>query len=189
MSGDTPNASMPDISYDMREFIMLLHEHAVRFALCGGFAVAYHGFVRTTMDIDILIYPSAENADRLMRALDAFGFGQAGLSRETFERPGAVVTLGAQPNQIDLLTSMSSETPDAVFDDVRTAAMWGLDIPVVSRQALMRAKAESDRPKDRIDLDELQRITADEMSGMFAFGASPGIVKRSLSELDTERGR
>ncbi len=161
MSGDAPNANMPDISSDMREFIMLLRKHEVRFALCGGFAVAYHGFVRTTMDIDILIYPSAENADRLMRALDAFGFGQAGLSRGAFERPGSVVTLGAQPNQIDLLTSMSSEAPDAVFRDVRKVALWGLDIPVVSRQSLMRAKAESSRPKDRIDLDELQRIASD----------------------------
>lgn len=152
------NSLMPDISPDMHEFLKLLLKHNVRFALCGGFAVTYYGFIRTTMDIDILVYPSAANAISLMQALTEFGFGNAGINPSVFEQPGAVVTLGAQPNQIDLLTSMSSEPVDAIFATCKTADIWGMQIPVVSRESLMRAKQESARPKDLIDLNELRNM-------------------------------
>lgn len=150
--------SMQDISTDMRDLLALFKKHRVQFALCGGFAVAFYGFIRATMDMDLLVYPSAENADRLMQALEEFGFGNTGLSCDVFKKPGTVVTLGAQPNQIDLLTSMSSETAETIFEDIQTVQLWDMAIPVVSRRSLMQAKAESKRAKDRIDLEELQRI-------------------------------
>jgi len=59
-------------------------------------------------------------------------------------------------HDIDLLTSMSSENADGVFADLQEVAVWGLQIPVVSRRALLRAKRESLRPKDRIDAEELE---------------------------------
>jgi hypothetical protein len=151
---DTPN-DMQDISPDMRDFLGLLLTHDVRFALCGGFAVTYYGFIRTTMDIDLLVYPSAKNANRLMLALEAFGFGNAGIPKSSFETTGTAVTLGSQPNQIDLLTSMSSESADSVFAKLQFAQLWNMPVPVVSRQSLLRAKKEAARPKDRIDYEEL----------------------------------
>lgn len=154
----TPAAFMPDISPDMRDFLELLTKHGVQFALCGGFAVTYYGFIRTTMDIDILVYPSAANAARIMQALAEFGFGNAGIAPSAFESPGAVITLGAQPNQIDLLTSMSTESADAIFADLHLAEIWGMRIPVVSRRSLLQAKKEADRPKDRIDYEELTAL-------------------------------
>jgi hypothetical protein len=154
----TPAAFMPDISPDMRDFLELLTKHGVQFALCGGFAVTYYGFIRTTMDIDILVYPSAANAARIMQALAEFGFGNAGIAASAFESPGAVITLGAQPNQIDLMTSMSTESADAVFADLHITEIWGMPIPVVSRRSLLQAKKEADRPKDRIDYEELTAL-------------------------------
>lgn len=151
----TQPKQMPDISPDIHDFLALLIKHGVRFALCGGFAVTYYGFIRTTMDIDILVYPSADNAARIMQALVEFGFGNAGIALSSFERPGAVITLGAQPNQIDLLTSMSTESADAIFSDLQIADIWGMRIPVVSRRSLMQAKKEAGRPKDCIDYEEL----------------------------------
>lgn len=150
--------AFPDISEDMREFITLLNHYGVQYALCGGFAVAYYGFIRTTMDIDILVYPSTENARQLMLALEQFGFGDAGIDPRIFESEGSVVTLGSQPNQIDLLTSMSSESIDIIFTDLQSVNLWELTIPVVSRRSLIQAKSEAQRPKDLIDLEELKRI-------------------------------
>lgn len=155
----TQAKQMPDISPDMHDFLELLIKHGVQFALCGGFAVSYYGFIRTTMDIDILVFPSADNAARIMQALAEFGFGKAGIMPSAFERPGAVITLGAQPNQIDLLTSMSTEAADAIFADLQRAQIWGMTIPVVSRRSLMQAKKEAGRPKDRIDYEELTALS------------------------------
>ncbi len=152
---DDTSRDMQDISPDMRVFLELLLKHDVRFALCGGFAVTYYGFIRTTMDIDLLVYPSTENAERLMQALQEFGFGHAGIPKSSFETTGTAVTLGTQPNQIDLLTSMSSESADSVFADLQVAHLWNMPVPVVSRQSLLRAKKETNRPKDKIDYEEL----------------------------------
>lgn len=149
--------SLRALSPDMRDFVTLLLKHDVRFAVCGGFAVGVHGFIRATMDLDILVYPSEENARRISRVLEEFGFGRAGIPCSSFLSPGSVVTLGAQPNQIDILTSMSTESADDVFADLQHVEAWGSRIPVVSRRALLRAKRESSRPKDRIDADELER--------------------------------
>jgi len=49
----------------------VLCEHQVEFVLIGGFAVALHGYVRATKDIDIVPEPSPENLTRLWRALTA----------------------------------------------------------------------------------------------------------------------
>ena len=157
--------NMQDISPDMHELLRLLLQQDVKFALCGGFAVSYHGFIRTTMDLDLLIQPSAENAARTMRALAAFGFGEAGIPESSFTRRGTAVTLGVQPNQIDLLTSISSEPEGEIFADLLVAELWGMRIPVVSRRALLRANLEANRPKDRIDFDELTKVGGDNDRG------------------------
>ena len=86
-------------SDDMRELILLFKKHNVDFAVCGGFAVAHYGFVRMTMDFDLLINPSQDNAKRIMSALEEFGFGQVGVSVEDFEKPGTAVTGATQSNR------------------------------------------------------------------------------------------
>jgi predicted nucleotidyltransferase len=148
-------------SDDMRELVLLFKKHGVDFAICGGFAVAHYGFVRMTMDFDLLINPSADNAKKIMSALDEFGFGQVGISRDDFLKPGTAVTLGEQPNQIDLLTSMSSVPAGEILNRARTTRIGEIEVKVVSYKDLITAKQEADRPKDRIDLDELKRQNED----------------------------
>jgi len=53
----------------------------------GGYALAFHGAPRYTGDIDILIRPNSENARRVLTALDEFGFGFVGLTKEDFITP------------------------------------------------------------------------------------------------------
>lgn len=40
-------------SPDTREFITLLHQHAVRYVIVGGEAVIFHGYARLTGDVDL----------------------------------------------------------------------------------------------------------------------------------------
>jgi len=58
---------MLDIPADLRDLVKLLVKHRVRFALCGGHAVAFYGFVRATMDLDILVlagFDARQEGDR-----------------------------------------------------------------------------------------------------------------------------
>jgi len=145
------------LSKDMRELLRLLQKHQVTFAVCGGFAVAYHGHVRMTADFDLLIGPDRENARRLMAALREFGFGHAGFDEEGLTRPGVAITLGVQPNQIDLLTSMSSQDTAEVLRNAEAGELGGFHVKFVSRDDLIRAKREAARPKDLSDVEELCR--------------------------------
>ena len=145
-------------SDDMKDLVSLFLKHEVRFAVCGGFAVAHYGYVRATMDFDLLVAPDKENAKRIMAALTDFGFGDAGISEATFCMKGTAVTLGAQPNQIDLLTSMSSKSAGEIIENAITVELQGVIVKVVSYDDLIAAKKESNRPKDRIDVEELIRV-------------------------------
>ena len=146
------------LSKDMRDFILLLQQHGVTFLICGGHAVAFHGYPRLTLDLDILIKPSTANACKLMAALADFGFGAAGIPEDGFARRGTAVTLGVQPNQIDLLTSIGLSDDDALFGRGVPGDMDGITVTYVARADLIKAKREAGRPKDLADLDELTRI-------------------------------
>jgi hypothetical protein len=64
------------LSKDLREFIESLSSHEVEFLIVGSYALAYHGSPRYTGDIDILIRPAAENANRVESVIRDFGFGR-----------------------------------------------------------------------------------------------------------------
>lgn len=45
---------MTTLPKDFKEFIALLNKHDVRYIVIGGYAVVYHGYVRSTNDIEEL---------------------------------------------------------------------------------------------------------------------------------------
>ncbi|MBV9940416.1 MAG: hypothetical protein JO150_18090 [Acidobacteriaceae bacterium] len=94
-------------SNDLREFIELLNSNRVEYVVVGAFAVAWYGYPRYTADLDILIRPNKQNAERVLAALAQFGFGSLGISCEDLTTEGRVIQLGVKPNRIDLLTSIS----------------------------------------------------------------------------------
>jgi predicted nucleotidyltransferase len=150
---------LPKLTKDFRDFIELLQKYKVEFAVCGGHAVAFYGYPRMTMDFDLLIRPNAENADKLIACLAESGFGNIPqLKKELFLQPGTVFSLGAQPNQIDLLTSMSSQNVDDIFKNKVEAQLEGFTLYYVSYEDLITAKKEANRLKDQLDIEELLSI-------------------------------
>ena len=147
------------LTNDYRDFITLLFKHDVAFLVCGGHAVGFHGYPRLTMDFDLLIKPTKENAAKTMLALNEFGFGKAGIPETAFLQPGTAVTLGVQPNQIDLLTSVGKtlETKD-VFENAVFGRLEELDVLYISKQDLLTAKKAAGRAKDLADVEELEKI-------------------------------
>jgi predicted nucleotidyltransferase len=145
-------------SKDMREFVSLLNSYCVSYAIVGGFAVNYYGYVRTTQDIDILIKPSKINAIKIMNVLIEFGFGGAGIPQKAFEKKGFVIHMGVEPNRIDLLTSVKGVSNTKLFSRITKIDYEGVTIPIISFQDLIDCKKVSDRKKDQADVDELKKI-------------------------------
>ena len=54
---------------DFRDFLKLLNENEVEYLLIGGYAVAYHGYPRSTYDMDVWVGISRANADRMVKVI------------------------------------------------------------------------------------------------------------------------
>jgi predicted nucleotidyltransferase len=149
---------------DMKEFVELLEKYHVEYVVVGGFAVNYYGYVRTTQDIDILIFPSSKNAQNMMAALDEFGFGRAGITRECFETAGTAVHLGVEPNRIDLLTNLKGVSNEEIFKKKKRIKYEKMFLNIISLNDLLECKRCSDRLKDLADVDELEKTIKEKES-------------------------
>lgn len=63
------------LNRDFKEFSGLLNSIGVEYLIVGGYALAAHGHPRYTGDLDIWIRPEAANVEKLLDALQQFGFG------------------------------------------------------------------------------------------------------------------
>lgn len=141
---------------DLREFVELLNSLDVRYIVVGAYALAYHGHVRYTADIDLFIERSQENADRLMQAMNKFGFGQLNFTSSDFMEDNQVIQLGVSPNRIDLLTFLSGVSFDEAWTTREPGEIDGLNVPFISREMLKRTKAATGRQQDLADLEQLE---------------------------------
>lgn len=142
---------------DLREFIESLNAAEVEYLVVGAFAVAWHGYPRFTADIDFLIRPSEANADRVIAALRAFGFGSLEISQEDLSKEDQIIQLGAKPNRIDLITSIAGvEFEDAWIHRV-LGEIDGIAVSFIGREELIRNKESTGRAKDLGDADELRK--------------------------------
>src|SRR5690606_14700535 len=92
-----------ELDKDFKEFIELLNEHKVKYLIIGGYAVNFHGYPRYTKDIDLWLWMSEPNIEKLIKAIKDFGFGSQNLEIEDFMTPENVIQLGYEPYRIDLL--------------------------------------------------------------------------------------
>jgi hypothetical protein len=143
------------LNQDFREFIELLNNNDVRYLVVGGYAVALHGHPRYTKDIDIWIELTPENADRVVQALEQFGFGSLGLKPADFLEPSQVIQLGYPPRRIDLLTSLKGVDFNDCYQDRTTIVIEGMNIDFINLANLKKNKQATGRHQDLADLENL----------------------------------
>ena len=133
-----------------------LNEEGVNYVLVGAMALQLWGTTRATRDIDILIEPTVENAERVLAALSRVGFGFANewLAQEVASRP--VTILGDMP-RVDILTVAWS----VHYKEARPAAtvfdVEGVKIPTASIDHLIASK-RTGRLRDAADIEVLEEI-------------------------------
>ena len=93
---------------DFKELLGLFNNHKVEYIIVGGYALAFHGAPRFTGDIDIFVNHSLENSQKILSALDEFGFGALGLAAEDFQTPEKIIQLGVPPEPAEGSSVFSS---------------------------------------------------------------------------------
>jgi hypothetical protein len=142
---------------DVRDWLALLERHGVRYLIVGGFAIAVHGTPRYTKDVDIWVECAAVNAQRLLKALDEFGFGSLGFTEQDLTTPDLVIQLGYEPNRIDLLTGLTGVSFVDAYPKRVSAKIDDLELPVIDRDSLIANKRAFGRPQDLVDAEDLER--------------------------------
>jgi hypothetical protein len=133
----------------------------VRFIVVGGYAVNYHGFNRATGDIDLWIPPdNGPNKMKLFLALRALGISESSIAQLElldFEHP-TVFRDGAKPIMIDFMTSVSGIGFEQAWEKKVITELDGLKIPFLYFDHLILTKITTERTKDKLDVEELQKI-------------------------------
>ena len=153
----TADISGSRLAQDFVDFIDVLTAHRVQFVLVGGYALAVHGHVRATADIDFLYRCTEENVACLCVALEVFGAPPSVIDAQALLSPNTVTYFGVPPLRIDLLASISGVSNDEVFASALTTTVGSQIILVIGRDALIKNKKASGREKDRRDVRALEK--------------------------------
>lgn len=153
--------SLPDLAGILRA----LHQERVEFVVIGGMAMAVHGFVRATEDIDIVPDPRRDNLDRLVNRLIR---EQARLTLAPERGPGAEerkalyqgrnLSLSTRLGDVDIVQRLAGVPPYAEL--ARRAVVvtpFGLQVKAASREDLIAMKRAGGRAIDLADLVHLER--------------------------------
>lgn len=136
---------------DYRDILSAFAVERVEYLLVGAYALAAHGFVRATGDIDLWVRPDQTNADRVLRALARFGAPLSDVSKDDFVEPGVVFQIGVAPRRIDILTAIDGVAFGEAWQARDEVDIEGVSIPVISRSHLAQNKEATGRPQDEVD--------------------------------------
>jgi hypothetical protein len=141
-----------------KELLLAFNEHNVEYLIVGAHALAAHGHVRATKDLDLWVRPVRLNAERVLEALSDFGAPLSDLTAEDLTRKETVFQIGLPPLRIDVITNIDGvEFTDAWPERVNTL-FGGVPAFVISRHHLITNKKTTARLQDLADVEQLERL-------------------------------
>lgn len=144
-----------EVQQDFKELLELFNVHNVDYVIVGGYALAFHGAPRYTGDIDLLIKPDQENAQKILNALKDFGFAASDLASNDFSSPGKVVQLGVPPVRIDIITSLTGLTWEQIAPNRVNDTYGNIPVYYIGKQEFIANKKAISRYKDLADIEAL----------------------------------
>lgn len=140
---------------DFKDFLRLLNENSVEYLVIGGYAVSYHGYPRATLDMDVWVGISEDNAQKMVRVMEAFGFVSGEVSPQLFLSDNSMIRMGVPPMRLEVLTGISGVQFEDCYRNRVVDAVGGVEISVIGLQDLRKNKRASGRLKDLADLQYL----------------------------------
>jgi Uncharacterised nucleotidyltransferase len=142
---------------ELNSIIELLDENGLEYAVCGGLALAIHGFPRATFDIDLLI--QAESLEKSYELVARIGYDIRGLDMSFKERAveiRRVSKIDADGEVLSLDFLLVTPKVEDVWETREEYEWQGKDLWLVSREGLIKMKTLAGRDKDLIDLGRLK---------------------------------
>jgi predicted nucleotidyltransferase len=159
---------------EVQQVFKVLNDAGVRYVVAGGLAVIAHGYLRLTMDVDLVIDLEHDNILKGLIALERVGYKPRlpvaheqfadAKTRESWIRDKNMLVFPLwNPDQMTgLMIDVFVECPFD-FEEEYSNVKWmetdeGENVPFVGLDCLLRMKKEAARPKDLIDIEYLNRV-------------------------------
>ncbi|MDE1192297.1 MAG: hypothetical protein PW786_09180 [Arachidicoccus sp.] len=146
---------------ELLQFWEILNKNSVCYIMIGGFAVNMQGFSRTTGDVDLWLKDELQNRKNLRKAFNELGYGDFA-SLETMQFVAGWTSFSiAHGLELDILTSMvglENLSFDECYNKASIADFNGIKVPFLHINHLIENKKVIARPKDLIDVIELEKI-------------------------------
>lgn len=142
---------------ELSQLISALNENEIEYAVCGGLSMAIHGFVRATVDIDILIQP--ESLEKAYKIAEEKGYDIRGLDISFKERAveiRRVSKIDADGEVLSLDLLLVTPQVEDVWETREKIDFLGNRLSVVSREGLIKMKRLAGRPQDLADIERLE---------------------------------
>jgi len=133
-------------------------KHNVKYVVIGGIASILYGVPRTTFDLDILIDPTFENAEKLLVALEEAGIGTAILTDPSKILENEI-TVFQDKVRIDVQTSTPGIEFSSAWENRNTVEFKGQKFHLVSKEDLIASKTAAGRNKD---IEDVRLLTLDD---------------------------
>lgn len=159
--------SSPMSAIDFRDtevfrFFHDLEQKNVKYLLVGGFAMAFHGYVRATSDLDLWIKDDPENIEKLKLVFSENGV--VGIDKTKSLQFVAGFTqfkVGTSGFVVDPMTSMKAFNSfdfDQCYERAKPGEFNGIHFKVIHMNDLLKEKESTNRPKDQADIIHLREM-------------------------------
>ncbi len=160
---------------EIERVVGALNRADVRYLVVGGVAVVLHGYLRTTVDLDLVVGLDQENLGRALEELSRLGyhprapvrisdFGDPKTRRRWIREKGLeVFSLWNDAGMLEL--DLFAEEPfdfDEVYARAPEVRLETVSVKVISIEDLIALKAKADRPRDREDIKALRALSEEE---------------------------
>ncbi|MGH7706559.1 MAG: hypothetical protein ACREM6_01310 [Vulcanimicrobiaceae bacterium] len=144
------------LNSDLIDLLRALNTEGARYLIVGGYALAAHGRVRATKDIDIFIGTDSGNTGRVWRALAAFGAPLDEFRVEDLTKPDTFFIMGRPLNQIDIITTIDGVSFDRAWTNRFESRLADVPLSFIGRADLITNKEAAGHPQDRVDVAYLR---------------------------------
>ena len=148
---------MATLLEELDQLVSALDENKIEYAVCGGLALAIHGFARATLDIDVLI--QHESLEKAYKIGAENGFDIRGLDISFKERAVEIRRVSKIDDNGEVLSpDLLLVTPQVqdVWETRETIDFLGNQLSVVSQKGLIKMKTLAGRPQDLADIERLE---------------------------------
>lgn len=140
------------------EICSLLNKHEVDYLLIGGVAVVFHGYTRSTADLDFWYNPTLTNFHKIINAIKEYGIEVSELEKIVFDPRKTFLRFPTSVFQTEFLPTIPGDISfKAAKENAEVLTINNTQVFVIGYEDLIKNKTSTNRLKDQADIEELAK--------------------------------